>query len=279
MDPSLRQRAATAALLAPLLLAIVGLGPIALEVSLLIVVSLVGREMAFLLDRIGFPAPPGGWILAPLLFLASLHLSIPLVWEVVALGAAALAMGWLFAGRAPRGRAAVFPALFAHLVGVLYAGLLPAYLCRLEAGPWPGTSAAEALGVRGVVLALLMTWSTDTGAYLAGTLFGRNKLWPEVSPSKTVEGAVGGVVLPVAVAVLGARWLAPGLSIPEAAILGLLVGRVAPLGDLFESRLKRQAGVKDSGRLLPGHGGLFDRFDSLFLAAPLFHYYLQAFGR
>lgn len=124
-------------------------------------------------------------------------------------------------------------------------------------------------------LAFVGTWASDTFAYFVGSKFGRHKLAPAISPAKTWEGTIGGV----AGSVLGTGLLgaACGLSIVHSAAIGLLIGVVAPLGDLAESVIKRYTGVKDSGRLLPGHGGVLDRFDSVMFAAPVVYYYVHAF--
>ncbi len=114
---------------------------------------------------------------------------------------------------------------------------------------------------------MIMLWTNDTGAYIVGRAIGRTKLMPVVSPNKTVEGFAGGLALTMAVAyVLSSyhEFLSPG----EWLGCGAIVGVMATLGDLFESALKRARGVKDSGVILPGHGGMLDRFDGLLLAAP-----------
>ncbi|MDX1454949.1 MAG: phosphatidate cytidylyltransferase [Gammaproteobacteria bacterium] len=127
------------------------------------------------------------------------------------------------------------------------------------------------LGEFGVwlIAVLLMVWATDVGAYFAGRGFGNRKLAPSISPAKTWEGALGGIFLAAAVAAGIAFWQAQGLWL-EWSIGGLLVAAASIVGDLIESLLKRQAGIKDSGRMLPGHGGALDRLDSLLLAAPVF---------
>jgi phosphatidate cytidylyltransferase len=113
----------------------------------------------------------------------------------------------------------------------------------------------------------------DIGAYFAGNAFGKNKLCPNVSPGKTVEGALGGIILSL---VVGALYVLITIDNPTLenyfnfAVLSLIVSLVSILGDLFESILKRIADVKDSGKILPGHGGLLDRIDSLTCAAPIF---------
>ena len=121
------------------------------------------------------------------------------------------------------------------------------------------------------LLALMIVWSADTGAYLAGTRFGRHKLASAISPGKTWEGVAGGVLLALAVAATGG-WLLGVQGAGYALLLALTLATVAAavVGDLFESLLKRHALVKDSGTLFPGHGGILDRLDSVFAALPLF---------
>lgn len=120
-------------------------------------------------------------------------------------------------------------------------------------------------------LAIVGTWSSDTAAYFVGCQWGRHKLCPTISPNKTVEGFLGGVLGSI-VAVTSLNSLF-GFPILQGIIVGLLVGIIAPLGDLTESAIKRYTGVKDSGRILPGHGGILDRFDSIMFAVPAVYYY------
>ncbi len=132
-----------------------------------------------------------------------------------------------------------------------------------------------------VMFPIAVTWATDTGAYAFGRMLGKHKMIPAVSPAKTIEGAVGGLL----VAILGA-WiyshflLRPfaqlGLSPTGLVIFGIAIGVVGQLGDLAESLLKRDAGVKDSSKLLPGHGGILDRFDSLLFVLPVAYLLLGA---
>jgi phosphatidate cytidylyltransferase len=121
-----------------------------------------------------------------------------------------------------------------------------------------------------VILLALLVWGADTGAYFAGRTFGRHKLAPRVSPGKTWEGVLGGVVLGLLIAWAGSWWLgAPG-GLVAFMLLVLATLLISVLGDLLESLFKRITDIKDSGGLLPGHGGLMDRIDSLTAAAPLF---------
>lgn len=125
-------------------------------------------------------------------------------------------------------------------------------------------------------LSMATCWAADTGAYGVGHAWGRRKLWPAVSPGKTIEGVVGGLVAAVVLGLAVGRLL--GLRLWVGALLGGAVALAGLVGDLSESKLKRWAGVKDSGRLLPGHGGVLDRFDSLLLGGPVAYYLLRALG-
>lgn len=127
-----------------------------------------------------------------------------------------------------------------------------------------------------ILLCFIITWSTDTGAYFFGRFFGRHKLSPIISPNKTVEGAIGGTLFCVLVVFALKDYF---LSIPLHILVTItvLASFVGQVGDLLESAVKRWAGVKDSGSIIPGHGGILDRFDSLTLVAPLLYYFLKPF--
>ena len=128
-----------------------------------------------------------------------------------------------------------------------------------------------------VVVTMAITFGADTGAYFAGRFFGRHKLYEKVSPKKTIEGAVGGMAAGIGFAFLG-RAIAPGLGdlTPlDTIILGGVGAALGIVGDLFESLLKRSSGVKDSGDLIPGHGGVLDRIDALLFVGPFVYLYLE----
>lgn len=118
-------------------------------------------------------------------------------------------------------------------------------------------------GTEWIIVLLLVTFSTDTGAYVVGRLFGRRKLAAAISPGKTWEGAFGGLATSIAVCATSVALVPLGISITEGVALGAALGVTGQLGDLAESRLKRQAGTKDSSSLVPGHGGVLDRLDSI----------------
>jgi phosphatidate cytidylyltransferase len=126
------------------------------------------------------------------------------------------------------------------------------------------------------VMAVLATiWMCDTAAYFGGRAMGRHKLFPRVSPNKTWEGAIWGFAAALLTMLLAQLWLLTYLSVTQALVIGAIVGVLGQLGDLVESLLKRDAGVKDSSTLLPGHGGVFDRFDSFLFVSPAVFLYLD----
>ncbi|MBD2074818.1 phosphatidate cytidylyltransferase [Phormidium sp. FACHB-592] len=174
------------------------------------------------------------------------------------------------------------------ILGLFYGGYLPSYWVRLRS---LGQEAASNLpldgylphswfdlhampqGLTNTLLAFSCIWAADIGAYIIGKFFGRTRL-SNISPKKTVEGAVFGVLGSIAVAIVGSwylRWSGWPLT---GAALGLLIGIASLLGDLTQSMMKRDAGVKDSGQLIPGHGGILDRADSYVFTAPLVYYFV-----
>jgi phosphatidate cytidylyltransferase len=157
----------------------------------------------------------------------------------------------------------------ATVLGAAWIGLGLAHMIFIREIPEHGVLAAFTV--------ILTVFAADTAAYAAGRLFGRHKLAPRTSPGKTWEGLVVGTIAAVLVPFF-AFYEQGLLDIPESLILGGAIAVAAPIGDLFESALKRDAGIKDSGRLLLGHGGVLDRIDALLFAAVASFYVLAAFG-
>lgn len=175
------------------------------------------------------------------------------------------------------------PAVGATLFGIVYVGGTLAFAVLLRSHPAAGFSAPGWEGTFLLIFALTVTWLGDSFAYFGGRAFGKRKLLPSVSPAKTVEGGISGLVGSMAGAAAFTALLLPALggglplSVAAAALLGLLISAVAQVGDLAESLLKREAGVKDSGRVLPGHGGVLDRFDAVLFTLPLTYALLPLF--
>ena len=151
------------------------------------------------------------------------------------------------------------------VMGVLYVGLTLSALLSTRALPD---------GALLIFFVVLVTWAADTGAYVAGKSLGRHPLAPVVSPKKTYEGLLGGLLLACLAAVVARAWFLPGFSLVDCLVLGVVLTMAGLIGDLAESAMKRSTGFKDSGALIPGHGGMLDRLDSLLFTGPAFYYYV-----
>jgi phosphatidate cytidylyltransferase len=155
------------------------------------------------------------------------------------------------------------------IVGVVYVSWMLCYLARLHALPNGG---------RYLLGCFLMSWMCDFFAYLVGGRFGRHSFMPKISPKKTIEGACGGLFASVFVSFLLKPFLFQEINLHQALTVGFVVGVASQAGDICESLIKRDFGVKDSGALVPGHGGLLDVFDSLILGGPAMFYCLMIYG-
>lgn len=186
------------------------------------------------------------------------------------------------------------PLKLAAMLGVLWWAIVPLWLARptFAAADTPSSRAlklvagslciipawcalgwlhSEPLGPRWTLFAIVLIWAADSGAYFVGSKFGKRKLAPAISPGKTWEGVFGGMAAAMLLAVavtplLGLAWS----HLPALALLTAIVAGISVVGDLFESLMKRHAGLKDSGTIFPGHGGVMDRIDSLLAALPVF---------
>jgi len=164
----------------------------------------------------------------------------------------------------------------ATVFGVIYVALLAGFLAGVRMTP--DAAAVTHLASKLITLFLAMVMFTDTGAYYTGRAIGRHKLAPRISPGKTVEGSVGGFISGIAAGPLCRLIFFPQLPLVDSMLLGASIGILGQVGDLAESMLKRGSGVKDSGGLLPGHGGMLDRLDSILFCAPLIYYYSRFFA-
>jgi phosphatidate cytidylyltransferase len=225
---------------------------------LVVVMSLATWEYVALIARLGYFPSPVFAIGLVCAFLMTTHLGqAPLLPLWTALLLLSLAWHILFDRSQTRIENWLLP-----LGGALYIGWMSGHMLLLRALP---------NGAYGLVLALGITWVADTGAFFIGSKWGRRAMAPRLSPSKTWEGyagsAVTGAAAGAALALLG------GIGWGHGVALGLLLSLITPLGDLGVSMIKRQAGTKDSSKLIPGHGGMFDRVDSLLVAGVIGYYY------
>jgi phosphatidate cytidylyltransferase len=296
----LKTRLLTAAILGPIILAIVLLGEPWMSVLVGVVAFLAFVELVGLLDAAGHEPPQMLTIVAGMAITAAglvttndesvgglvSHLVTAL--DPPGLVAATLVAAILLLAAAGFTRSdprAGFMTWAMTSFGVAYVGLLlPAIVLVAHlapAGGSPGTAVGPlglGSGVAWALTLVLVVWGYDTGAYLTGRWLGRRRLVEHISPSKTVEGLAGGLVLATVAAGIGAYLI--GLDPWHPLVIGPLVGLAAQAGDLAESMLKRAAGRKESGFLVPGHGGILDRVDSFMFAAPvLAGYALLAAGR
>jgi phosphatidate cytidylyltransferase len=252
-------RILSALVLLPIVIGIIWLlPPIATLLLALVVATLAFGEYAQLAERAGARMPvlaAGAATLATCAATGLPGVPVEVVLLTATVGLAALAVG---AGRpGPDVLTGVAAALFAPL----YIGLTLGALAAVRAQH----------GAPAVLLLLLTIIVSDTAQYYTGRMWGRNLLAPEISPKKTVEGASGGFVCGIAATAAGGFWWLPGVQLPVLMMLGAVVVVLGIAGDLFESLLKRSAGVKDASGLIPGHGGILDRIDALLFAAPVYY--------
>jgi phosphatidate cytidylyltransferase len=157
----------------------------------------------------------------------------------------------------------------ATFLGVFYVALLFSFQVSIRAGLH---------GRQWLVFLYFVIWASDIGAYSIGIPFGKHRLYEKVSPKKSIEGLIGALAAAAGMALLCRAWFMPPVGAGEAVAVGLVLAAVGTAGDLAESLFKRAAGVKDSGNIIPGHGGVLDRMDSMLLAAPVLFYYLRIRG-
>lgn len=149
------------------------------------------------------------------------------------------------------------------LLGIIYIPFMLFHISYLE-------------GTKYIWLIFLMAFGTDTFAYFAGNLFGKHKLSPKISPNKTIEGSIGGIIGSLIITILYASYVSIN-PLWKLVIMSILTSIISQLGDLVASKIKRMTGIKDFGKLMPGHGGVLDRFDSIILTAPVIYYFVRYF--
>jgi phosphatidate cytidylyltransferase len=285
----LRTRLITAGILVPIVVLVVIFGEPWLSLLVALIVFLAMAELIALLDASGFEPPQviglaaglavaGAGLVSANRVLVSgllsdlLRATDPPGLALVVYAAMVLLLAVVGFTRADPRRG--FLTWAGTSFGVAYVGLLAPFIAAVGHLAPPGGAATTAVGllripsgVAWVLMLLLVVWGYDTGAYLTGRWLGRRRLIENISPSKTVEGLAGGLVLATVAAGIGSALV--GLQAWQPLVIGPLLGLVAQAGDLAESMLKRSAGRKESGFLIPGHGGILDRIDSFLFAAPV----------
>jgi phosphatidate cytidylyltransferase len=279
---SLRQRVLTAVVGVPVVAALIWLGPwpLALLVTTAVVIGL--NELFGALAHGGFSPRVAIGIASGLLFCLAAAARPLLPFDPAGLALALVVCGTLIAELVRRDRESALVNWALTLAGACYVGwlfshfiLLRQLQTPLRPDSWLAPLHIDA-GAAWVYAVLAITWLQDTGAYFTGRAIGRSKMAPILSPNKTWEGAAGGIVTSVLTALL----LVPLLGLPvgyaAAALLGVVGGVLGLIGDLAESFIKRQVDIKDLGALLPGHGGVLDRADSIIFTGPILYYLILA---
>ena len=255
------------------ILAIV-LGSIPLYILLVVISGLCCREYVSILNHKGFHPSLHIIFVSALIFITlTFFRRFDLVSFMLTLMIMASFLVVLFRGRQPYIANVATTAL-----GTLYCGWLPCHLLLIRQVGIDRVGMFQFQLTQGLFLLVFVFVAvaiTDIGAYYYGSKFGKTKLAEVISPKKTVEGAIGGGICAIAVSILGIFYT--GLNLAEALAGGLIITISAQLGDLSESLIKRDAGVKDSSDILPGHGGMLDRFDSYIFAIPVAFYYFKYF--
>lgn len=256
-------RLLTAAVAVPLLIGVVYLAP---PIGFTLLVSGAAAAAAWEYYGIAAKGSRRLRIIGPLASIAlvlglTLFADDPRAWLTAAAGIPLLALLAYLGNPGDLAEAVKRSAILA--LGLVYTGLLPVFVALVHRASPEGPDL--------VILLLTIAFLGDTGAYFTGRAIGRHPLYMAVSPKKTWEGAVGGLAASAGAAALAHSWYLPDLPLVPGMILGALAGAMGQAGDLCESMIKRAYGVKDSGRILPGHGGMLDRIDALLFVAPVLY--------
>lgn len=262
MGEIIKQRLITAGIALPLLLLLIVKGSYLLFTAFIALAAFIGLmeycRMTLPARAVaGIVVPLAGSLLPFLFYLRSAALTA----FAIAFCFLAISIYTLFSFKEIQRAASEAALLF---FGVIYLPYLLGYLVLLRNHP---------LGIKWILLIIFIVMSGDSAAYFIGTRYGKNRLYPEVSPKKSIEGAIGGLAGSLLGAMAAKLLFFAEISAVDALLAALLIGTLGQIGDLFESLLKRSCNVKDSGTIFPGHGGILDRLDSILFAAPAAYYY------
>lgn len=258
---ALGRRLGSTLLLLPIFLWVVAAAPAWAFSALVLLVGALGQwEFLRMFERAGLPTLRGIGLVGGLAVTASF--AVP---ELAPVALSVVVLGALTAGLALPGDRPAWEPVIVTVFGVCYVNWLIGHAVRLRALPG---------GVDWILLLVWVTWIGESTAYVVGSTLGRHKLAPRISPKKTVEGALAQLLVSPVAALAAQAWFAPMVSSAEAITIGLILGVVGQVGDLVESLFKRSVGTKDSGGLIPGHGGILDRIDGLLFNTPALFYYV-----
>lgn len=255
----------------PLILWIISHGGFAFVFFLMTIAGLAQYELYTLARRKGIQPQTWTGIISGLLYLlvSAPHLMLPIPPNIVLGGLLVFAFAW----EVFRKRASMFANAMTTVGGMIYIPVSLSFLLETST-----LSAAKGIHGGDIVTGIFVAiWLCDSGAYFVGKFFGRRPLLERASPKKTWEGAVGGFVVATVGTMSLLSWTAPQFPMLLAAAVGGVAGIFGQIGDLFESLIKRDIGVKDSSAIIPGHGGMLDRFDSMFFTAPAVYIVLRFF--
>ena len=252
-------------------------GGLALTILIMLVIFLATKEYVLILENKGFYPSLKIILFVDVLFsLLAYFNKISLLPVTLTIGCVMTFICMLYKGKQP-----YIANVASTILGFIYSGLFPLYMLFIrDIGSTPQfhyfvKSSSDAEGLGYLFMLFFCVVFTDTGCYYFGSKFGKNKLAPVISPNKTIEGAVSGVICSIVTALIIGQMI--DVAWYHCLVVGILSSFFAQIGDLCESLIKRDAGVKDSGSMLPGHGGFLDRTDSFVFSLPVMYYYFQYF--
>lgn len=260
---ALAKRVGSGLLFIPFFIWLTALAPLWAFAAFVVVLGAVGQwEFTRMFRRVGVPVYPWLGLVAGTLVTASFGLAGASPWVLtLVIGGLLGAALWRTREFPPR-----WEAVALTLLGICYVNWLLGHAISLRSLPG---------GAEWIFLLALVTWGGESTAYFVGSTMGRRRIAPRISPAKTVEGALAQLAASPAAALLARWWFFPDRSLADALTVGVLLGLVGQLGDMTESWLKRSVRTKDTGALIPGHGGLLDRLDSLLFNLPALFYYAR----